>query len=297
MGIHRCDEKCLDRWWSDDYRFPPYQYRVENLVQDRTGLVRYLNSTERARLLGFTGDHLVFCWSAGKVKADPRGWEDAKLSLAGDSFSMLSFGWISSQLCKAWSPPMSPEHLIARMGLAPGSSLAPEFTAPMTRAISYGHSEGAPTRPEALVSQIARHVDITGSDVSLAAGSPFVFKTANHASLRAGWWDWKVIFKNQWKHESHINALEMRMVLLSLKWRSRFPCSLNKRWLHLADSMVCNYILSKGRTSSRLLAPITQTVAAYLLALNSVQLHGHVDSLENPTDEASREADDSQDAK
>ena len=59
-------------------------------------------------------------------------------------------------------------------------------------------------------------------------------------------------------------------------------------WLHLADSMVCNYILSKGRTSSLMLQPLTREIAAHLLALNSVQLQGHVDSIENPTDAASR---------
>ena len=54
--------------------------------------------------------------------------------------------------------------------------------------------------------------------------------------------------------------------------------------------MVCNYIISKGRTSSQLLQPITREIAAYLLALNSHQLQGHVDLSENPTDAANREA-------
>jgi predicted transcriptional regulator len=80
------------------------------------------------------------------------------------------------------------------------------------------------------------------------------------------------------------------MILQSIRWRARTAAGCNARWLHLSDSMVCNYILSKGRTSSQLLQPITREIAAYLLALNSHQLQGHVDSSENPTDAASREA-------
>ena len=52
--------------------------------------------------------------------------------------------------------------------------------------------------------------------------------------------------------------------------------------------MVCIYILSKGRTSSHLLQPLVRKIGALQLAMNGLQYHGHVDSAENPTDEASR---------
>ena len=81
----------------------------------------------------------------------------------------------------------------------------------------------------------------------------------------------------------------MKMILQSIRWRARHAFSCNVRWLHLSDSMVCNFILSKGRTSSKLLQPVTREIAAHLLALNSLQLQGHVDSSENPTDAASRQ--------
>ena len=289
-GLKRCDESTVARWQSDAYRFPPYQYRRENLVKDKSGSLRYLSSQEREVLLGFGSSHVLFAWSAGKVKEDKQGWEDKKLSLCGDSFSMLSFGWIISQGCKQWITPLSPSAIVKRMGLAPGASLAAHLEAPMSLDLNYGVLPGETVAPEALVAQIARHVNITGSDVSLAMGTPFNLKSANHSSLRAGWWAWKIVFKSRWVHESHINALEMRMIAQTIKWRSRFSSSIGCRWLHLADSMVCNYILSKGRTSSRLLQPLTREIAAQLLALNSTQLQAHVDSLENPTDEASREA-------
>ena len=289
-GVHRCDDWTLQRWTEDDYKFPPYQYKKYNLVKDQWGNLRPLNSEERALLLGFGLDHVLFAWSAGKAKENPQQCEDKKLSLCGDSFSMFSFGWITAQLCKQWITPRTPQQLVDRMGLAPGATLAAEHSCPMSRSLGYGEIGSAPVQPEALVAHLSRHVNITGADVSLALGIPFTLKNGNHASLRAGWWEWEMVFKNRWRHHSHINSLEMRMILLSVKWRARSSSSLNCRWLHLADSMVCNYILSKGRTSSRLLQPLTREIAAFLLALNSVQLHGHVDSLENPTDEASREA-------
>ena len=286
-GLQRCDEPTVARWTSDSFRFPPYQYKMANLLRNSKGDLRLPSSQEKEILLGFGASHVLFCWSAGKVKDDPTGWEDK------NSFSMLSFGWLVSQACWQWVAPLSPTAVV-RMGLAPGASLAAHLDAPMSLQLNYGEVAGPPVAPEALVAQIARHVNITGSDVSLAMGTPFNLKSANHSSLRAGWWGWRIVFKSRWVHESHINALEMRMIAQTVKWRSRDPCSIGCRWLHLADSMVCNYILSKGRTSSRLLQPLTREIAAHLLALNSIQLHGHVDSLENPTDAASREDNDSQ---
>ena len=78
------------------------------------------------------------------------------------------------------------------------------------------------------------------------------------------------------------------MIFLTLLWKARSPSSLNKRWLHLEDSMVCLYILSKGRASSRLLQPLCNKIGALQIGLGVTVLHGHVPSLENPTDAGSR---------
>ena len=78
------------------------------------------------------------------------------------------------------------------------------------------------------------------------------------------------------------------MILHSLLWRCRDPKSVNKRWVHLEDSMVCLLILTKGRTSSRLLQPLTSKIGALQLAMGAVLLHAHVGSDENPTDAGSR---------
>lgn len=78
------------------------------------------------------------------------------------------------------------------------------------------------------------------------------------------------------------------MILNTFLWKARSPSSVNCRWLHLEDSMVCLYILCKGRTSSRMLQPICNKIGALQLGLGSVAMHAHVGSAENPTDAGSR---------
>jgi len=113
-------------------------------------------------------------------------------------------------------------------------------------------------------------------------------KSGADGSVRAWWWQWHHLFKITWLHPAHINWLEMKMILLTLLWKARNPSKVNKKWLHVADSMVCLYILSKGRTSSRVLQPLCNRIGSIQLALGVTLLHAHVGSLENPTDAASR---------
>ena len=81
----------------------------------------------------------------------------------------------------------------------------------------------------------------------------------------------------------------MKMILHCLLVKCRDPKRVNKRWLHLEDSMVCLLILTKGRTSSALLQPLTKKLGALQLAMGAHLLHAHVGSDdENPTDAASR---------
>ena len=245
-GLNRCDRNCIQRWESDEFRFPPYQYRLENLLQNRDGEVRYLSASERELLLGFGFQHTHFAMSASLAKTAGVAFVDKKLSLCGDSFSMLSFGWIISQLCKHWVRPRSPTEIIKRMGLAPGCGLAAHLEAPIQRALCYGPTGSNSPCTKDLVAHLSRHVNHTGSDVCLSLGTPFSPKISNHVTLRADWWTWKILFTTKWKFSSHINFLEMKMILQSIQWRARKSSACNSRWLHLSDSMVSNYILSKG---------------------------------------------------
>jgi hypothetical protein len=79
------------------------------------------------------------------------------------------------------------------------------------------------------------------------------------------------------------------MILLTLLWKCRDCAKVSKRWMHLEDSIDCLYILSKWRTSSKLLQPLCRQIGAVQLAMGSILLHSHVGSSENPTDAASRD--------
>ena len=242
-GISRCEPEALQRWASDAYRFPPYQYRRKFLLINDDRDLRYPSAAERERLLGFGEGHTIFALAAGKAKEDPTGYNDKRLSVLGDSFSMLSFGWVISQLCKRWVKPLTPQEVLDRMGLAPGASLDRNYVAVIKQELGYGGQDLGEVSVAALTAQLSRQVNHTGSDVSISLGIPFTGKTQNHVSLRADWWEWRILFITKWKHVSHINDLEMRMILQSIKWRARKDSGFNSRWLHLADSMVSNFIL------------------------------------------------------
>ena len=158
----------------------------------------------------------------------------------------------------------------------------------MGRWLAYDNGEdNIQVVPHQLVQCLGLQVNHTGSDVRLLTGEPMT-KKGSHGSMRAWWWQWSHLFKVQWLHPTHINFLEMKKIFLTLLWKGRDPAKINKRWLHLEDSMVCVYILTKGRTSSRLLQPLAKKIGALQLFLGSTVMHGHVGSLENPTDAASR---------
>ena len=183
---------------------------------------------------------------------------------------------------------MSPDRIVKRLGLAPGASAHPSLEIPMGRLLSYGGDTEKAYGTVELTRQLGLTVNHTGSDVRISSGLVMGLKSTAHGSARAWWWQWKHLFKVRWLFKAHINFLEMKMILNTILWKSRDPVRVNKRWLHLEDSMVCLYILSKGRTSSRLLQPLVNQIGAVQLAMGACLLHAHVPSQENPTDFASR---------
>lgn len=288
-GLDRCDAATRWRWTQDEFRFPPYQYKEQFLVSSPGQEGRVLDASEREILLGFGPQHTESCMSASDMKKNYKEYEDSRRSLCGDSFSILSFAIMASCMCAELAPRMRPELVVRRLGLAPGSSVHPSIQVPMTRWLSYGGNVELPHSSEELVRHLGLTVNHTGADVRIVSGELLGNKTPNHASIRAWWWQWKHLFKVKWKEHSHINYLEMKMILNTLLWKCRDPSKTNRRWLHVEDSMVCLYVLTKGRTSSHLLQPLVKRIGVVQLAMGSVLLHAHVGSAENPTDAASRD--------
>ena len=282
-GRSRASASALAMWEAHAFRFPPYQYAEDHRLRHAQAPERLLDSSEREILMGFGAQHTATCMSASEAKKSYQAFEDTRLSLIGDSFAILSFAVVAAQMCAQQVPRMSPKQIFLRLGLAPGASAHPQVCVPMARWLQYGGSaEACDGGPLQLVQQLGLTVNHTGADVRITSGHVLGSKNPGHASVRALWWQWKHLFKVRWVSHVHINFQEMKMVLHSLLWKARDPCAVNKRWLHLEDSMVCLYILSKGRTSSHLLQPLANKIGALQLGLGVTVMHAHVPSAENP---------------
>ncbi|CAL1164317.1 unnamed protein product [Cladocopium goreaui] len=288
VGYDKATPEMIEMWQGDSFRFPPYQYHPKFWLERHGFPPRLLDASERELLMGFGAGHTDTCQSASVKKRSLADHEDIRKSLCGDSFAILPFAVIAASLCEDLVPRMTPQQILLRLGLAPGQSAHPSVQVPITRLLAYGGDTSKPCSPLELTKQLGLSVNHTGADVRVVTGQVLGHKSPTHASVRAWWWQWKQLFTVRWKGHNHINYLEMKMILHSLLWRCRDPKSVNKRWVHLEDSMVCLLILTKGTTSSRLLQPLTSKIGALQLAMGAVLLHAHVGSDENPTDAGSR---------
>ena len=69
-----------------------------------------------------------------------------------------------------------------------------------------------------------------------------------------------------YKHQGHINVLEVRSTLLALRWRTRAAKRIHFRFMHLIDSQVALALIAKGRSSSRVLNHVVSNIHALTLA-------------------------------
>ena len=86
----------------------------------------------------------------------------------------------------------------------------------------------------------------------------------------------------------HINRLELRSILLALRWRVQRLGECQCRFIHLTDSYVSMSVVSKGRSSSEALMSVMRQIAALQLGFQLYPILIHVESTDNPTDDASR---------
>ena len=281
------------RWRQDAFRFPPYQYKdMYMMTQKASGETRYLSVTERERLMGYGSGHTEHAWNASSIKSSPRGYSDERLSLLGDAFPVNTFWLFASSSVEKWVSRRNPEHYLQRLGLFPGACAHVDRVAPIGTEFPFGSTEHEIAHledaEEMLVRQLARRVSHNGSDIKVSLGTPTNPRLFPRQSIPAEFWQWKICWRKRWDVKEHINALEMRAILLSLQWRLHHHGCFNLRLLHLSDSAVCLSILAKGRTSSKALAHICRKINSMALVCNFYFLGIHVDSIHNPTDAASR---------
>ena len=288
-GINRCNADVQGRWASDNFKFPPYHY-LDRFTFWKGDKWRLADSRERELLLGYGWDHTAICFSASDIKKSLKQYENERMSLLGDSFSIFSFVIVTAALCREFVPSFRYSHLCQRMGLAPGFRAPWRMTAPLARQLQYGsQARLGEQSAQDLNKLLLTRVNHTGSDIRISTGDIMVPKAFPRQGVQADWWTWKPVFSFSWKKSEHINALELRSILQAVQYSLHHHKQVDARLFHISDSYICMSIISKGRSSSRFLNRILRVLNAYLLAHGIVLIIGHVESTQNPTDGASRQ--------
>ena len=239
--------------------------------------------------MGYGFNRTEVCYSASTIKQSPPRYENERLSLIGDAFSVYSFVIVAAGLCKAYMPKVHVHHLYNRMGLAPGWVAPWRLTAPLSRSLRYGFqsfSDGVGV--SCLNRLLLTRVNHTGSDIRVASGVIMNPKAYPRQSVEAGWWTWEPVVGFKRAHADHINKLELRAILQSVDYSVRHHKALDMRLFHVTDSYVCMSVAGKGRSGSRLLNRVLKALNARLLSHGLTLVLGHVESTKNPTDGASR---------
>ena len=209
-----------------------------------------------------------------------RTWDGSNTSLEA---SLLSGGHLRMLLLWMRTLVMRFLPVCSKPQLHPGRIHCAVVTSPpvMVTCVSFGGQQCPALDEEGCARMIAEHVKITTGELL----NP---KASSRQSIPAVIWRWQTVFATKWKFLHHINSLEMRALLLALKWRARFKPQFNCRIVHLVDSFVALSICSKGRTSSKLLTKLAKQISAYTLAMSYSLVLAHVDSHDNPSDKGSR---------
>ena len=144
--------------------------------------------------------------------------------------------------------------------------------------------------PGRLEKLLGRLVSAKGEDILLNSSTDQVQRFQRlRQTVPARLWTWKVISGWKWTHgKEHINALEMRALEATVRWRVERLEDFQCKFVHLTDSLVCLHTVSRGRSSSRKLRRSVCRLNAVLLASGVAPVWGYIHTDQNPADRPSR---------
>jgi len=99
---------------------------------------------------------------------------------------------------------------------------------------------------------------------------------------------WSTIIQHRWRFKEHINALELRSILMALLWITSCRNQTDHRIVLFTDSQVSLGVLTKGRTSAHTLLSVHKSIAALCLAAGLQLVPAFVPTHLNPADGPSR---------
>ena len=144
--------------------------------------------------------------------------------------------------------------------------------------------------------QLIRMASYRGTSIPLMVHLDETAEEQHEIPYPAYMWEWKTIMSYAWKHEGHINELEISAYVNHLRHRGRSAQKFHTRWLHVLDSMVSRGCLAKGRSSSHRLNKQLRRATAQTLAQDSYPFPLWTISRWNFSDRASRRHGEEQEA-
>eukprot|EP00971_Amphidinium_carterae_P348898 6490729-Amphidinium_carterae.1 len=152
---------------------------------------------------------------------------------------------------------------------------------------AFGPAYGMLSSHETLMRHLLCRASPRGSDVRVSTGALLDPRCWPRESVDPRWWAWTVVLSYPLSGE-HINALEMRAVLMMHRWRLRHGQAIGLRYVPFVDSAVCLAVMTKGRSSSRKLNYVLRKLNSRILASCSLPSYCYVRTFYNPADAPSR---------
>ena len=289
-GLKNCLPHELQRWQQDKHRFPPYQYKDMFLVVNGAGEQRLVDVEERETIMGFPIGYTSQCVNKSQAKGE--AYNDQRLTLLGNSWNVTVVTWLLAQLLHSLglTDSCSPQKAVRVTSPGGSSRLQGLLLRPRFSGKRYDKVKASKDHELTLSSKLCGLVSVKGEDILLSADSePQVKHHRLRSSVPAKLWKWRTICGWRWTGASeHINCLELRAVLTSVRWRLEKKRQSKLKFIHLVDSQVVLHSLSRGRSSSRKLRRTLLRINSLLLATGSSGVWAYVHTSQNPADRPSR---------
>ena len=284
-GLQQCTFEESERWAQDRHRFPPYQYCEVHCLVNKNNLLRLPDAEER-EMLGFPLHYTRNCLPKNQRKG--ADFNDTRLTLLGNTWSIPVVACLLNQLFSllGLTTNLTPQDIGDKLTPCSDSTVQGRlFRLPL----NFGR-KGTDDKSSDLAFRLCNLVSIKGEDIMLTSTTTQQAKFHRlRATVPSRCWRWKVISGWQWTQgKEHINSLELRAILTSIRWRLEHQGHVQTRFLHLTDSLVCLHALSRGRSSSRKLRRTISRINALTLAGGLHPYWGYVHTDQNPADKPSR---------
>eukprot|EP00438_Fugacium_kawagutii_P019799 Skav234936 [mRNA] locus=scaffold2677:147840:152458:- [translate_table: standard] len=217
-GLEKLTALERERWSDDQHKFPPYQYSHRNGLVNRRGQWRLPSVAEREAIMGFPVGYTKAC--VPKSQQQGLDYANHRLTLLGNSWQVGVVSWLISQLgarlgiCSS----LTPSQVVERLTPGQGQQLQSLLLRPP---LQPQRAKPLPGWESKLVKQLLGITSVKGEDLLLQGSTePNVRFHRLRQSVPARLWRWRDVASWQWDNKTeHINVLELRAVLTSVKWR------------------------------------------------------------------------------